>query len=45
MCRGSNSSNFSDDMTVWPTVKYGHIFGYFVMIPGLYSQEQLEPGS
>ena len=37
----SNSSKFVEDLTLWPTVEYGHIFGYFVMRPGLYTQEQL----
>ena len=36
-----NSSKFVDDMTKWPAVEYGHIFGYFVTRPGLYTQEQL----
>ena len=35
------SSKFVDDLTKWPAVEYGHIFGYFVTRPGLYTQEQL----
>ena len=37
----SNSAKFVDDLTLWPAVEYGHIFGYFVARPGLYTQEQL----
>ena len=37
----SNSSKFVEDLTLWPAVEYGHIFGYFVTRPGLYTQEQL----
>ena len=40
-CNDSNSSKFTDDLTLWPVVEYGHIFGYFVTRPGLYTQEQL----
>ena len=36
-----NKSRFCDNMTLWPPVEYEHIFGYFVMRPGLYTQEQL----
>ena len=37
----SESSKFTDDLTLWPAVEYGHIFGYFISRPGLYTQEQL----
>ena len=37
----SNSSKFVDNMTLWPPLEYGHIFGYFVTRPDLYTQEQL----
>ena len=37
----TNSSRFTDDLTSWPAVEYGHIFGYFITRPGLYTQEQL----
>lgn len=36
----SNSLRFADDMTLWPALEYGHIFGYFITRPGLYTQEQ-----
>ena len=29
------------NMASWPSVDYGHIFGYFITRPGLYSLEQL----
>ena len=25
-----NDHRFSDDMTLWPRIEYGHIFGYFI---------------
>lgn len=37
----ANSSKFTDDLTLWPAVEYGHIFGYFITRPGLYTQEHL----
>ena len=37
----ATASKFRDDMTLWPPVEFGHIFGYFVSRPGLYTQEQL----
>ena len=37
----SGNANFQDDMTAWPPVEYGHIFGYFIRRPGVYTQEQL----
>ena len=36
-----NHHRFSDDMTLWPRIEYGHIFGYFINRPGTYTQEQL----
>ena len=30
---------FVNDMTGWPCVEYGHIFGYFIKQPGVYTQE------
>ena len=37
----SKLSNFTDNLTFWPAVEYGHIFGYFMMRSGLYTQEQV----
>ena len=37
----SNDGRFSDDMSLWPRVEYGHIFAYFIKRPGTYTQEQL----
>ena len=37
----SNAAKFTDNLTLWPRVEYGHIFGYLVTRPGLYTQEQL----
>ena len=36
-----NDHRFSDDMTLWPRIEYGHIFGYFINRPGTYTQKQL----
>ena len=36
-----NQEKFKDDMAAWPPLEYGHIFGYFIRRPGLYTQEQL----
>ena len=33
-----NNHRFSDDMTLWPRIKYGHIFD---QSPGTYTQEHL----
>ena len=33
--------NFEANMTSWPPLEYGHIFGYFISRPGLYTLEQL----
>jgi len=35
------STNFVDDLCLWPSVEYGHIFCYFIMRPGVYTQQQL----
>ena len=35
----SNAARFTDNLTLGPRVEYGHIFGYFVTRPGLYTQE------
>ena len=39
----SNISRFIDDMimTSWPPVEYGHIYGYFIQRPGVYTHQQL----
>ena len=37
----ANSHRFRDDMSLWPRIEYGHIFGYFIKRPGTYTQEQL----
>ena len=37
----SNSCNFIDDMTKWPSVEYGHIFCYYIQRPGVYTRRQL----
>ena len=37
----SNSCNFIDDMTKWPSVEYGRIFCYYIQRPGVYSRQQL----
>ena len=36
-----NEVRFSDDMTTWPQIEFGNIFTYFILRPGLYTQEQL----
>ena len=36
-----NDDKFEDDMTRWPPVEYGHIFCYFIELPGLYTRRQL----
>ena len=36
-----NEHYFVDDMTLWPSVEYGHIFCYFVGRPGVYSKREL----
>ena len=35
------STNFVDDMTLWPPVSYGDIFCYFIDRPGVYTKQQL----
>ena len=30
----ANSHRFRDDMSLWPRIEYGHIFGYFIKRPG-----------
>ena len=37
----SNSCNFIDDMTKWPSVEYGRIFCYYIQHPGVYTRRQL----
>ena len=32
---------FTDQMTAWPQVEFGHIFGYFIKRPGVFTQEKL----
>ena len=32
---------FKDDMTMWPSVEYGHIFCYFIERPGIFTKQQL----
>ena len=36
-----NADRFEDDMTLWPPLKHGHIFCYFVQRPGVYTQQEL----
>lgn len=36
-----NQVKFSSDMSLWPSIEYGHIFSYFINRPGMYTQEQL----
>lgn len=36
-----NECKYVNDMTTWPRIEYGHIFGYFVRRPGVYTQEEL----
>ena len=36
-----SGDKFTSDMTRWPKIEYGHIFGYFISRPGTYTQEQL----
>ena len=31
----------TDQMTAWPQVEFGHIFGYFIKRPGVFTQEEL----
>ena len=37
----SGSERFSLDMTSWPRIEYGHIFGYFITRSGTYTQQEL----
>ena len=32
---------FKDTMSAWPQIEYGHIFGYFIRRPGVYTQQEL----
>ena len=36
-----SGGKFETDMTSWPPLEYGHIFGYFITRPGVYTLEQL----
>ena len=36
-----NDSRFSSEMSLWPSIEYGHIFTYYISRPGTYTQEQL----
>ena len=36
-----NEVRFSDDMTTWPQIEFGNISTFFILRPGLYTQEQL----
>lgn len=36
-----NTGRFTDDMSLWPQVEYGHIFCYFIQRPGVYTQKEL----
>ena len=31
----------TDQMPAWPQVEFGHIFGYFIKRPGVFTQEEL----
>ena len=35
------NDGFRSDMTNWPKIEYGHIFAYFIVRPGTYTQEEL----
>ena len=35
------SQDFVDNMSLWPTIEYGHIFCYFIERPGVYTKEEL----
>ena len=37
----SNTSRFIDDMTSWPPVEYGHIYGYFIQRTAATTVEKL----
>ena len=32
---------FTDQMTAWPQIEFGHIFGYFIKRPSVFTQEEL----
>ena len=36
-----NTNNFVEDMTLWPPVECGHIFGYFVECPSVFTKQEL----
>ena len=36
-----NAARFRPEMSLWPKIKYRHIFAYFVSRPGTYTEEQL----
>ena len=40
----ANSHRFRDDMSLWPRIEYGHIFGYFIKRPGTYTQQARSQG-
>ena len=37
----TNNGRFVSDMTTWPRIEFGDIFGYFITRPGVYIQQQL----
>ena len=37
----ANEGKFVDNMTLWPSVEFGHIFCYFIERPGVYSKREL----
>ena len=34
---GQNEDNFSPEMSLWPTIEYGHIFTYYIKRPETYT--------
>ena len=36
-----NDGKFSQEMSTWPSIEYGHIFAYYINKPGTYTQEEL----
>ena len=37
----ANEGKFVDNMTLWPSMEFGHIFCYFIERPGIYSEREL----
>lgn len=34
--------NWTEDMTLWPNIMYGHVYNYVINTPGIYTKEAME---